>query len=63
MGHKRIHVSIVVFRECAPSIVYGVFDTLWAAGMSWNLSKGLDHGEPFFEPALGLELTEYRLWL
>ena len=26
------HVSIVVFRECDPSIVYGVFDTLWAAG-------------------------------
>ena len=25
-------VSIVVFRECDPSIVYGVFDTLWAAG-------------------------------
>lgn len=52
MGHKRIRVSIVVFRECDPSIVYGVFDTLWAAGMSWDLSKGLGDGEPFFEPRI-----------
>lgn len=52
MRHRRIHVSIVVFRECDPSIVYGVFDTLWAAGMSWNLAKGLGHGEPVFQPRI-----------
>jgi transcriptional regulator GlxA family with amidase domain len=31
-----IHVSLVVFRECDPSIVYGVYDTLWAAGWLWD---------------------------
>lgn len=52
MSRRRIHVSIVVFRECDPSIVYGVFDTLWAAGMSWDLAKGLGDGEPIFEPRI-----------
>ena len=28
----QVHVSLVVFAECDPSIVYGIFDTLWAAG-------------------------------
>jgi transcriptional regulator GlxA family with amidase domain len=32
MPSKPVHVSLVVFRECDPSIVYGVYDTLWAAG-------------------------------
>jgi len=32
-------VSIAVFRECDPSIVYGVFDTLWAAGWMWDSVK------------------------
>lgn len=52
VGHRRIHVSIVVFPECDPSIVDGVFDTLWAAGMSWDIAKGLGDGEPFFEPRI-----------
>lgn len=43
-----IRVSIVVFRECDPSIVYGVFDTLWAAGRSWSsLCGGPAGGLPF----------------
>jgi transcriptional regulator GlxA family with amidase domain len=29
-------VSLVVFPECDPSIVYGVFDTLWAAGRDFS---------------------------
>jgi transcriptional regulator GlxA family with amidase domain len=41
-------VSIVVFRECDPSIIYGVFDTLWAAG---KLGK-TPPGEPLFEPRI-----------
>jgi transcriptional regulator GlxA family with amidase domain len=49
---KRIHVSLVVFPECDPSIIYGVFDTLWAAGTLWNTAKGLPPGEPLFEPRL-----------
>lgn len=40
-------VSIVVFRECDPSIVYGVFDTLWAAGMFFKTPP-----EPLFEPRI-----------
>jgi transcriptional regulator GlxA family with amidase domain len=35
-----IEVSIVVFRECDPSIIYGVYDTLWAAGSMWNQMLG-----------------------
>ena len=41
-------VSIVVFRECDPSIVYGVFDTLWAAGTFLKDPPG----EPLFEPRI-----------
>jgi transcriptional regulator GlxA family with amidase domain len=41
-------VSIVVFRECDPSIIYGVFDTLWAAG---RFSKN-PPGAPLFEPRI-----------
>lgn len=33
-------VSIVVFPECDPSIVYGVFDTFWAAGRVWSMLRG-----------------------
>ena len=46
-----VRVSIVVFRECDPSIIYGVFDTLWAAGSMWNKMIGLPP-EPLFEPRL-----------
>ncbi|WEX09292.1 helix-turn-helix domain-containing protein [Chelativorans sp. AA-79] len=42
------HVSIVVFRECDPSIIYGVFDTLWAAGRFLKTPSG----EPLFEPRI-----------
>ena len=52
MTLRRIHVSLVVFPECDPSIIYGVFDTLWAAGRLWNALKGLAPGEPMFEPRL-----------
>jgi transcriptional regulator GlxA family with amidase domain len=58
MSRKPIHVSIVVFPECDPSIIYGVFDTLWAAGRMWNMVKGLPPGEPLFEPRLVAAQTE-----
>jgi transcriptional regulator GlxA family with amidase domain len=51
-------VSIVVFRECDPSIIYGVFDTLWAAGRFLRVSPGERLfeprivGEPLFEPRI-----------
>ncbi|GLQ52884.1 GlxA family transcriptional regulator [Devosia nitrariae] len=45
-------VSIVVFRECDPSIVYGVFDTLWAAGTFYKNPPGEPPAEPLFEPRI-----------
>jgi transcriptional regulator GlxA family with amidase domain len=52
-----IRVSIVVFRECDPSIIYGVFDTLWAAGRffkvpAWKVLESRTAGEPLFEPRI-----------
>ncbi|MDP9137785.1 MAG: helix-turn-helix domain-containing protein [Pseudomonadota bacterium] len=52
MSKEPIHVSLVVFPECDPSIIYGVFDTLWAAGKLWNVCKGLPPGRALFEPRL-----------
>ena len=51
---EPVHVSIVVFPECDPSIIYGVYDTLWAAGRFWDSMKGRLGGDrtPFFEPRL-----------
>lgn len=51
MFRERYRVCIPVFAECDPSIVYGVFDTLWAAGRMWDNMKG---GTPdgLFEPRL-----------
>lgn len=48
MSKKPFHVSIVVFPECDPSIVYGVFDTLWAAGRF----LGGGPSDPLFEPRI-----------
>jgi hypothetical protein len=49
MSRKRIHVSLVVFPECDPSIIYGVFDTLWFAGAQWDSASGLSRDEALFE--------------
>lgn len=62
MDRKRPRVSLVVFPECDPSIIYGVFDTLWAAGRFWDTIKGLPPGEPLFEPRLvAAEKGEMRM--
>jgi transcriptional regulator GlxA family with amidase domain len=48
-------VSIVAFRECDPSIIYGVFDTLWAAGRFPKASPGEPQrvdGKVIFEPRI-----------
>ena len=50
MTRKRIQVSLVVFPECDPSIIYGVFDTLWFAGIEWV--NGVTSGEHLFEPRI-----------
>jgi transcriptional regulator GlxA family with amidase domain len=47
MSKKPVHVSLVVFPECDPSMIYGVFDVLWFAG---RMQKGSD--TPHFEPRL-----------
>jgi transcriptional regulator GlxA family with amidase domain len=49
-SRKRIQVSLVVFPECDPSIIYGVFDTLWFAGIEWV--NGVTSGEHLFEPRI-----------
>ena len=52
MYHAPVHVSIALFPECDPSIVYGVFDTLWAPGrFSTNLQEQ-PSGKPLFTPRL-----------
>ncbi len=47
-GKVSKRVSIVVFRECDPSIIYGVYDTLWAAGTFCKTPPG----EPIFQPRI-----------
>ncbi len=32
MLNRPVRVSLVVFPECDPSIIFGVFDTLWGRG-------------------------------
>jgi transcriptional regulator GlxA family with amidase domain len=50
---KPLHVSLVVFPECDPSIIYGVYDTLWAAGWLWDSLKGQQPtAKRLFEPRL-----------
>jgi transcriptional regulator GlxA family with amidase domain len=51
MSQKPVHVSIPVFPECDPSIIYGVYDTLWAAGRQWDNIKG-GTADALFEPRL-----------
>jgi transcriptional regulator GlxA family with amidase domain len=52
MSRKPVHVSLVVFPQCDPSIIYGVFDTLWCAGMQWDPAKGVSQGGQLFELCL-----------
>jgi transcriptional regulator GlxA family with amidase domain len=49
---NAVHVSVTVFRECDPSLIYGVYDTLWAAGWIWDALKGRPTGQRLFEPRL-----------
>ena len=51
-------VSIVVFRECDPSIIYGVFDTLWAAGRFLKASPGKPRRYLLEEPAVAVWITK-----
>lgn len=63
MRAKPLRASVVAFPECDPSILYGIFDTLWAAGRFWEtLTGGEQPGEPLFEPRIvGAEAGPLRL--
>jgi transcriptional regulator GlxA family with amidase domain len=52
MTGKPLHVSVAVFRECDPSIIYGVYDTLWAAHRPSSGVKRLPPDLPLFEPRI-----------
>lgn len=49
---KPIRVSLVVLPECDPSIIYGVYDTLWSAGWLFDSIKGQPSERRLFEPRL-----------
>lgn len=51
MSSHPIRVSLVVFPECDPSIVFGFFDTLFAAGR-FSFLFGGGPEKPLFEPRL-----------
>ncbi|MEK1886187.1 MAG: helix-turn-helix domain-containing protein [Phyllobacterium sp.] len=49
---QPLRVSIVAFHECDPSIMYGIFDTLWIAGADWKSSSNEPTSEVLFSPRL-----------
>lgn len=52
MEQRPVRVCLPIFPECDPSIVYGVFDTLWSAGRLWDWLHGRPAGNGFFNPRL-----------
>lgn len=51
MTDRPLRVSLVVFPESDPSVIFGLFDTLWASGRFWNAMQGTA-AAPHFEPRL-----------
>ncbi len=49
MTKRSLHVSLVVFRECDPSIIYGLYDTLWAAGWFGQSGRNEPRASRLFE--------------
>jgi transcriptional regulator GlxA family with amidase domain len=45
-------VSIVAFRESDPSIIYGIYDTLWTAGSHWRSNTNEPVSEVLFTPRI-----------
>ena len=56
-GRPPVEVSIVVFPECDPCIIYGVYDTLYAPGVFLNQMEGRPL-EPLFRPRLVAAVNE-----
>lgn len=51
LGRESVDISIVVFPECDPCVIYGIYDTLWAAGTVWNKMQSQPQ-KPLFRPRL-----------
>lgn len=49
---RPLRVAIVAFAECDPSIMYGIFDTLWIAGANWKSGSNELTSEVLFSPRL-----------
>ena len=49
---RPLRVSIATFPECDPSILYGIFDTLWIAGANWKSNSNEPTSEVLFAPRL-----------
>jgi transcriptional regulator GlxA family with amidase domain len=52
VDRNPLQVVVPVFGACDASIIYGIFDTLWAAGRLWSQLHGGAPGAPCFEPRL-----------
>ena len=49
---RSASVSIVALRECDPSIIYGIYDTLWTAGSYWRSNSNEPVSEVLFTPRI-----------
>lgn len=49
---RPLSVSIAAFAECDPSVMYGIFDTLWIAGADWKSASNMPVSEILFSPRL-----------
>ena len=49
---RALSVSIVAFKECDPSIIYGIYDTLWTAGSLWRSNSNEPVSEVLFSPRI-----------
>src|SRR5690606_32213017 len=49
---RSASVSIVAFRECDPSIIYGIYDTLWTAGSHWKSNSNAPVSKVLFTPRI-----------
>lgn len=52
LGKRPLSVSIAAFAECDPSVMYGIFDTLWTAGAAWKSISNMPVSEVLFSPRL-----------
>lgn len=49
---RPLNVSIAAFYECDPSIIYGIYDTLWTAGSLWRSKSNEPICEVLFKPRI-----------